>query len=1085
MALQKQLVALPIDKGLDTKTDPKQQELGFLTKAENLVYETLKLLKKRNGYDLIDLYDTSDAQITEPVAIAKYKNELLAFTRTKIYSYSETRTRFVEKGSIYPTATVLRNVIKNAGTQTEIDSKNIEGFTVYTWVDNGAVKYSVQDTDTGTFILSNQEIAASGRQPVIANVQGYVFVIYGDGANLKYRRFSILEPHTLEAAVTAATDRNLSPGLIDAESTDDRVVVAYQSDNAGDNLSIFTIDQTGTASSIIGVSSENPSDALDVLVDSLYRIIVTFSDGTDIRYTIYPLTLTTAILNPTVIETLADVSTCCTLEISSGVYKVYYEKEVAGQGLNYVSEADLTVGGSVTNNAVFKRNVGLGARAFRRDDVTYIVCVGDSEVQSSYFVFDEDGALVTKFANQVSAGTITYGVLQPVNVVDDNKYLIPLIIHNRLESDNGTFFSTDGVVAAIMDFDPEYKFSNAELADSLHVCAGVLKMYDGASVVEHGFHVFPETLSQTFLYLTVTPATTTQGDTGVTDEVQTLTFSATPTSGSFKLNYSGENTAAINWNDSNATIKAAIEATTYITGTVTVTGTMAGGLTITYDNAMGNVVQPTIVDNTLSTATTSGSMSDGSYGYLAVYRWTDNTGKDHFSSPTQTPLEVTLSGGTSTQRVDVLVPTLRITDKSNVVIDLYRTEDAGTTYYKVTSTSAPTLNVTTADTVTISDTLSDAQLISRELLYTTGGVLENIAAPACSQIEVYNGERLVVIGEDGFRVFFSKQVNEAGPVEFTDGIYRDMPQAYGHATTLKTLGEKLIIFTMDACYFVSGEGPNNFGQQDTLNKPEVIATDIGCISPKSAVLTPVGIMFQSRKGLWMLSAGLGLKYTGDRVERYNGQTVTSAQVIGALNQIRFTLSEDRALVYNYQIDRWGTFENHGGLDSVTINNDYYYLREDGALYKENRTSFSDAGSPIKFRIETGWMSLTELQGFQRVFLASILGSYKSAHKLRVRIAYDFVDAWIDEETIDPLDFIDPSTWGSDETWGSGSVYGSAGNLYQAQVSMKRQKCTSMKLLIEDVQSTPGEGLSLSGITMRVGAKEGNNKLGRSNKYGAS
>ncbi len=108
-----------------------------------------------------------------------------------------------------------------------------------------------------------------------------------------------------------------------------------------------------------------------------------------------------------------------------------------------------------------------------------------------------------------------------------------------------------------------------------------------------------------------------------------------------------------------------------------------------------------------------------------------------------------------------------------------------------------------------------------------------------------------------------------------------------------------------------------------------------------------------------------MSYIGDKVEAFNGQTVTAASIIGELNQIRFLLSEERALVYNYNLNKWATFENHGGQSSVVIENDYWYLREDGAIYQENRSSFSDASSPIKLRFETGWTSPAELQGFAR------------------------------------------------------------------------------------------------------------------------
>lgn len=1083
MALQAQTIVLPIDKGLDTKLDPKQEEIGYLRKAENLVYETVKLLRKRNGYDAIDLNLIDGTRITGPLALAKYKSELLVLTKDRLYSYSRTRMRWSEKGPLYSTYSSAKTVIRNANAQSQAASLVVDGFGVFAWKDSsGGVRYSVQDLADSSFLVADAVVASSGERPALAHIQNYVFIIYGEGANVKYKRFSILNPATLSAATTAASNRHTSTGPIAACSGATKAVVAYNADAAGADVSVFTIDQDGTASSVVGASSQSGSVALDVMLDSADRIVVTYSNGSYVRTIIYPFTLDTALLAATSIEAVADVKTCCAIETGPGTYRIYYEVAQSDVADNYVKQASLTLGGTVSGTAVFMRSVGLGARAFEHDDNIFVLTVHESEVQSSYFLFDEDGYLVTKFANQVASGTIGHGVLSECMAVDDDRNLIPLVVRSRLQTEDGTFFGTDGLGYSLLDFAPDFKYSNAQLADGLHICAGVLRYYDGASVTEHGFHVFPEDLERGAASVTTSVATTTPGTPGVS-EVQTITFSAIPDAGTYTISIGAETTAAISATANNAAIKAAIEALTAIT-TVTVSGAGTTVLTITFDNPQGNIDLMVIGSSSLTVSLTGGSISDGNYAYVACYRWTDNNGKDHRSAPTQTPLTVVVSGGGSTQQVTINVPTLRITDKENVVLELYRTEDAGESYYKVTDDLNPVFNSKTVDYVAIVDTLSDTSLISREILYTTGGVLENIAAPAANQIAVYNSDRLAVVGEDSSRVFFSKSIGEGRPVEFTDAIYRDIDPVGGSVTALKGMGEKLIVGTNDALYYISGDGPNNLGQQDTMNLAEEISTDIGITSPDSVVVTSIGMLFKSRKGIWKLDPGLGYQYLGARAEEFNSSLVTSAQVVGELNQIRFTLSEDRALVYNYNLDKWATFENHGARSAVVIGNDYYYLRENGALFQENRTSFADAGSPVKMRLETGWLSLADTQGFQRAYHALLLGEFKSAHKLRVRVAYNFKEAWVHETVIDPMDFIDPTTYGEDSPYGNSEVYGGDGNLYQPQVNFKIQKCQSIKLLIEDMQAEAGEGLTLSAITVQAAVKSGTTTTQATAKYGA-
>lgn len=79
------------------------------------------------------------------------------------------------------------------------------------------------------------------------------------------------------------------------------------------------------------------------------------------------------------------------------------------------------------------------------------------------------------------------------------------------------------------------------------------------------------------------------------DEVQTLTFAPVPTSGTFKLLYGADETAAIAWNATGAQVAAAINALPN-RGGITATGTVNGGLvTVTYAGPDGKQNHPLLV----------------------------------------------------------------------------------------------------------------------------------------------------------------------------------------------------------------------------------------------------------------------------------------------------------------------------------------------------------------------------------------------------------------------------------------------------------------------------------------------------------
>ena len=384
----------------------------------------------------------------------------------------------------------------------------------------------------------------------------------------------------------------------------------------------------------------------------------------------------------------------------------------------------------------------------------------------------------------------------------------------------------------------------------------------------------------------------------------------------------------------------------------------------------------------------------------------------------------------------------------------------------------------------------DSALISGRALYTTGGILDNIPAPSAKVVATHTAsQRIFLAGLENENVLqYSKIVFPGQPVEFNDALVIPVDPIGGKITALASMDEKLIIFEQDAVLFISGNGPNNAGQQDSFTVPERISTDVGCIDPKSVVLTPDGLMFKSRKGIYLLSRALQLGYIGAPVEAYNELTITSAKVVGELNQVRFTTNDGDTLVYNYVFKFWATFTNHKAQSSEVINNDYYYLRMNGELYKENRTSYSDAGTTIKMRVEIGWISFAVLQGFSRIYKMLILGDWYSKHLLKVQVAYDFKDAYLQSVIMDPeLAKINASTYGQDSPYGevTGIPYGGTGDAYQVRINFKQQKCQSIKLLIEDEQENAGQGFSLSQITFEVGGKAGLFKLAKGKKFAMS
>lgn len=113
------------------------------------------------------------------------------------------------------------------------------------------------------------------------------------------------------------------------------------------------------------------------------------------------------------------------------------------------------------------------------------------------------------------------------------------------------------------------------------------------------------------------------------------------------------------------------------------------------------------------------------------------------------------------------------------------------------------------------------------------------------------------------------------------------------------MDEKLILFEDNRIFSLTGQGPTPTGDQNDFSEPSLVTSDAGCIDPRSIVLIPIGILFQSNKGIYLLSRSLETKYIGAPVEAFNNQTITSAKLLQDQNQVRLLSSDGTTLVYDY------------------------------------------------------------------------------------------------------------------------------------------------------------------------------------------
>ena len=474
-----------------------------------------------------------------------------------------------------------------------------------------------------------------------------------------------------------------------------------------------------------------------------------------------------------------------------------------------------------------------------------------------------------------------------------------------------------------------------------------------------------------------------------------------------------------------------------------------------------------------------GAMTAQAYFYAVTYEWTDAQGLLHRSAPS-VPLAATI---TSENSVTLDIPTLRLTEKvgqNPVRIVVYRWSAGQQTYYQTSDVAVPLLNDPAVDSVTFLDKKADADILGDSILYTTGGVVEDLPAPACSAVTLFKSRLWVIDSEDPNLLWFSKQVIEAVPVEMSDLFTLYVPPTTGSqgstgpSKCLAPLDDKLIIFKANAIYYLVGVGPDNTGANNDFIDPVFITSTVGCANPASIVFMPNGLMFQSDKGIWLLGRDLSTTYIGAPVEAYNSSKVLSAINVPATNQVRFTLDNGLTLMFDYFFGQWGVFKGIPGTSSTIYQGLHTFINSRGEAFQETPGLYLDGSSPVLLQFTTAWIKLAGLQGYQRAYFFYMLGNYLSPHKLDVSVAYDYDANPTQTTVITPDNYNLP--YGIDSPYGGGSPYGGVGSIEQWRVFLTTQKCESIQISVKEMfdatlGTVAGAGLTLSGLDVVVGVKK--------------
>ena len=1083
MALQDQIVSIPLGRGIDSKTDPKLVPTEKLLLLQDARVGDANI-KKRFGYNELSVTTTqttgtgttsSKGVLTQGSALGSFNDELLFFDNNKVYSYSETKDEFIDKG-INVSVGVGRQIIqRNNNNLKYADSAIYENilFTIYYDTVDADYRITVIDNENGASFLNDVTVESSSGSKGYCKaiyLQGSFYGFYVDGNDLKYVKVDLSDLSKFIAATTLVSGTaNPVFDLIPLSSS--QAFLSYNDTSNQTIIGIFTASTATLATQTI--AKDSPHGTLCVL-DSFNSNVFVFFSGTNsglgrIEYAVYDFSLS-QVLAPTILETIvgAKVYRMAGYVTSSGNCEVLYEVDstTAVSDSTQVNTTNDTInfgdalyytGTKVTFTAATTAPTGLTS-----GNPYYLINSGSGNYQFASTLADAlNGAHINITAAGSGDFTVTKTDTKPTNYIGLD-----------VASSSGSVNHVGNVLFGVS------LASKAEIfQDEIGVC---VEWQSDLQPTTFLVLVTPNGLPYTTI---VAKCNVNRGkginDTPILPSMISLDENTLAIANSEKIRIEVE--------DNQFTFEDGIVLNKFFTdrtqryfneqqGKNTIVG---GGIVKSYDGYKLTELNFNIFpeDVLASELSSGGSLSAGIYGFQVVYRWIDNQGIIHRSAPS-TNVSVTCSGGSST--VNLKAPGLTLTDKraafgtTEVIIELYMTAVNGSIYYLKDTATNDTTSLYIDFSVTTEPTGSE------ELLYTTGGILENLPPPPSNLVKATKNRLFVVNAENEKSFYYSKIAQNQFGISFNDILQNQIQEGVNKISAMEAMDDKVVFFSKSKIHFISGDGPNDLGFSNTFTEPQLVTNQVGSSNPDSTVYYAEGVIFQSQdKGYWLLGRGLDVSYIGADVEGYKDLTIVSANHIENKNEIRLSSSDGTQLVYDYFKKQWAIDTGLPSNDAVYQNNSFWLLRnENGILWKEMVGSYVDNSGPIRMVEETPWIKLANLQGFQRVKRMAVLGKFKSDHKLKIQIAYDYEEFYREELNWDAGTIIGTSLFGDDATFGDDSVFGGVDDgVYQFRLHLPRQKCQAIKFRFEDVsESSPGESMELTAIDLSVGVKKGINKL---------
>lgn len=1020
MSYTEQNIPIQFAGGVETKMDSKVVPTTRLLALENGVFTKATTIVKRNGYtSLANQIDGDSEQYTSAKGLAARDNELLMFADDQLFSRRTSNETWSRVGDCVSLVETNKPIARTGTDQSQPDTATLDGVTLAAWEDSrGGVWCSIVEADSGRVLRAAEQVLSTGSKPRCVAVGDRLHLYYVEAsANRIY--VVVVDPGaylgTLVPLVLADSLSATNPSY-DACATTRTESPAFIAWASAAATQVAYVDKSGVVGSVV---TGHPSAS----------------------------SLSGATTGPVAVAYDAAFAACNVLTTSSSEWTAYQLDE---DDLTSSTSSDYDTGATIVRTAIIATGVSIDGY----DGQALFVCWehAGSTARDNLTSFEWINFGVSSVNSGPIATVRGHGICSRGFAVNGSAYVV--VGH---DVDFYPYLATLRLGVRAQEVDA------TQAINVLAVSRTLTGVADGLPTRNHCPSVSVDGDVATFAALMREQVDALEGDQFTETSVRLVS-----------LDYNHRD--AYQWVQYGRNV------------------VIAGACPNRYDgDSLAELGFHTAPDGAIGVVESAGGALSASstYLYVANYEEIDGAGEVH-PGPVSIPITATTGVGEGT--VTLTIPTYRLTSKRRVRICVWRSDANDTSgdpiLYKVTATSPTVLtgnnrylvNDTTVDTLTFIDVLSDADLLTKERLYTTGGVLSN--DPVSLGSIVAQGKNRIFFNDPGDQnlIRYSQEKRDGIGAEISADLSIRVDDAGGAITGIGVLDDAVVVFKRSAIYFFAGPGPlanPDAAPNVSFSPPILIASDVGCTHADSIGPTPVGLMFQSDKGIYLLRRDRQVQYIGSPVEAYNSQTVRRCTLLPERTAILCLCDSGYSLLFDYFHQQWSTFTNHAGVDAVNVNGVYHYLRTDGRVFREDRTGYRDDNTQIRLTLATAWIKLTGyLQGMQKIWWISFLGSYVSPHLLRVRIQLDYERGWGAPQDLDVDYNYDPVAYG--ELDYGNNVYGSSyDTVYQRRIHVGA-KCQAFRVLIEDHTNGTDElqgSFDLAEMLVTGGVMRGQNKLG--------